>query len=97
MKAKHDTKYVISFIKELTKKMASKPSPNSWPKFPYLLMKRVENGIEELGLIWAVDSQLIIYDCNLFLIPKKVIDFRKLAKWKYDSFEKMVDDGWIID
>ena len=97
MKLKHDTKHTISFIKELTKKMASKPSPNSWPVFPYLPMKRVEDGIEELGLIWASGSQLVIYNCNLFMLPRKFVDFRKLAKWKYESFEEMTCDGWIVD
>jgi len=93
-----DTKNVISFIKEKSKEMISRPSVNSWTHFPFLPVKRGEFGKDmEYGVIWAAGSQLVIYECNIFMMPKILKDFKKLARWKYKSLDEMIDDGWIVD
>lgn len=92
------TKNVISFVKEKSKTMISNPSIHSWTHFPFLPVKRGESGKDmDYGVIWAAGSQLIIYECNIFMMPKVLKDFKKLARWKYESFDEMIEDGWIVD
>jgi len=87
---------LIKLSVEKTKQYINNPGPK-WPWFPFLPMKRKVEGKTQCGLIWAVGSQLMIYHCNLFMIPEKVVDFVKLAKWKYKSVQLMIEDGWLVD
>jgi len=70
----------------------------TWPWFPYLPLKRQANKQKELALLFYdfVDRDVkpVILLANLFL-PE---DEKKLCdKLPYQSFDDMLDDGWVVD
>jgi hypothetical protein len=70
----------------------------TWPWFSYLPLKRQAGKQRELGLLFYDfvnrDVKPIVLLANL-LLPE---DEKRLCdKLSYQSFDDMLDDGWVID
>jgi len=70
--------------------------PSLWPRFPFLPVKRYENGKQELGVIHCkCDTSVKII--NMFLAPYDFETFQELEGIDYQSVDELLDDGWIVD
>lgn len=70
----------------------------AWPCFPYLPLKRQAGKQREFGLLFYDfvnrDVKPVILLANLFL---REDEKRLCNKLHYQSFDDMLDDGWVID
>jgi hypothetical protein len=82
--------------------------PGNWPRWPFLPVKRYKSGHNgpECGLL--IDGNPIgekidpehkslrtIYMLNLYDVSDA--DIGNAKKYEYESVEKMLIDGWVID
>ena len=69
-------------------------SPNDWPRWPQLPLKRWRDGEMDCGVIveWASGVRPIIYLKNLF--QNFAADTPTV---EYPSLEALVADGWVVD
>jgi hypothetical protein len=70
-------------------------NPRKWPMFPFLPLKR--NSSEELGILLAFDTKIIVYLINLSNIPPSLEKLKESPQLKYDSYLHLWDDNWRID
>ena len=70
----------------------------AWPAFPLLPLKRYQNkpSDPELGILWQGCGPTV-YRCSMFYLPKTPEESAALLTIKYESFEALVNDGWVID
>ena len=86
---------------ELKKDLEGMKNPDIWPQWPVLPVKRHsdEKGIE-VGLIVEKDMkspvESIVYLNNMFSL-KSWEDLDKMPNLKYESFEALQADGWVVD
>lgn len=63
----------------------------NWPLWPRLPVKRRHEGLYQVGVVLAGSLSTVylasVYDALSYETPCK----------KYQSIEKMLDDGWIVD
>ena len=69
-----------------------------WPVFPLLPLKRYpnEHSGPELGILWQGCGPTV-HRCTMFNLPKTPEESAALPTIKYESFEALVLDGWVID
>lgn len=78
-------------------------SPDRWPRWPWLPMKRHVNGHSDLdlGLLHAdafPDQPCKIYKGNLFEGKLHYFPLADQAFWsEYPNFDAVLADGWIVD
>lgn len=66
-------------------------TPQIWPCWPFLPVKRVRNGIETAVLGAFSEAPLTrLYLCNMY-------DFDHTKFKDYESAEAIAADGWIVD
>ena len=68
--------------------------PDNWPNWPVCPVKCYID--EELicGLLFA--GTITVYKLNMFSGWTKE-EFEKAKKWKYETIEDMINDGWRVD
>lgn len=76
-------------------------SPDDWPMWPWLPVKQLSTNPGEWPKLFGClfdDSRRslspVVYDVNAHTIKDK--DEVRILK-SYESFEAMVDDGWVVD
>lgn len=76
-------------------------NPSLWPRWPILPVKRSKDRkhgvLAEFGMPDRPEIKPIIYLANLFDLSDKVTDFSKLPKLEYDTFDDLINDGWVVD
>jgi hypothetical protein len=71
-------------------------SPTRWPNYPILPLRRYINRQSEIGCLYEIDGVVkpIVYKINMWdtfgLNPET-------PREKYESFNTLLDDGWIVD
>ena len=86
---------------ELQRDLEGMKNPSSWPRWPVLPVKRhtEERGIE-VGILAEQDMTIpvepVVYQTNMIGLKtwKDVFDAPQL---RYDSFEALIADGWVVD
>ena len=70
----------------------------AWPAYPCLPLKRYPNKYPgpELGILWQGCGPTV-YQCNIFRLPETPEEAAALKTMKYESFEALVLDGWVVD
>lgn len=78
-------------------------NPGKWSQYPILPIKRVDKSgeIPEFGLLLPIKNP-VVYLANMWdlgdLGVKDTGDIMKKVKSTvYDSFEAILDDGWVVD
>ncbi len=78
-------------------------NPGKWSRYPILPIKRVNKsgGMPEFGLLLPIKNP-VVYLVNMWdlgdLGIKTVADIMsKVKSISYDSFEAILDDGWVVD
>ena len=76
------------------------PYPNSWPRWPILPVKsrtKKKGHLPQLGYVTdpetvKIGEYIVVRDGNIFAPNNDdpVLD-------RYDSWQAMVDDGWVVD
>lgn len=69
-------------------------NPLDWPMWPYLPLKRINTHEPSCGYILAQHGrETTVYLANIFDRGwKGPIDFKE-----YESFDAIIDDGWVVD
>ena len=70
----------------------------AWPAYPLLPLKRYPNkhSEAELGILWQGCGPTV-YRCSMFHLPETPEESAALPTIKYENFEALVNDGWVID
>ena len=76
--------------------------PLMWPNWPALPVKRPTacNNLPECGVILAQDLTSaipVVFICYLFDMPRTEAGLKALKYYKYESFDLLVTDGWLVD
>jgi len=72
--------------------------PTTWPNWPLLPVKRYEDNDIECAVIRAVQGQMTWVVCVSFwgLVDKsETLEGAKVLK--YESLDKLLADGWVVD
>ena len=81
--------------------LAMLKSPDEWPQWPILPVKKWEGIGMRCGIVLAVEGYLsTIFLTNLFALTgnlKDLIDNAEIERIVYDSPEVLVADGWEVD
>ena len=77
-------------------------SPDRWPAWPYLPVKRGHLPDADLGIVLASETTVLgdhptVYLINLFALPRTPDEWAAAPKMTYPSAEAMVADGWVVD
>jgi hypothetical protein len=86
-------------------------SPYRWSQWPLLPVKNQskatpkDHGFPVMGLVFDVENLpsdctvewFTVYECNLFMFSADIIDDPKTVKHRYESYEAMLADGWVVD
>lgn len=75
-------------------------NPDRWPAWPLLPIKRNTSKADgpECCILFATEKPWeVVYDCNLFDLPTTIGEMKKRVKYKYDSVDSLLADGWIVD
>jgi hypothetical protein len=86
-------------IEQVTREFLA--DPNKWPNWPYLPMKKYPKGgvgNSVLGIVVeGVDLKSVVYETNLFSLPKTPEGWVALPKHEYITLQALMNDGWIVD
>ena len=81
-------------------------TPSLWSVHPFLpvIRRSVVADCQQLGVLYdavGVSGRYgytaTVWLTNLFLIPKTEAEFFERPKIVYDTFEELVEDGWVVD
>lgn len=70
----------------------------NWPQYPLLPVKRRRKGYTQIGLIisaFGAQVHPIVYLANLWDFSLAKLDH--IEKLVYPDFDRLVDDGWVVD
>lgn len=67
---------------------------DSWPQWPVLPVKRSLQVSYQLGVILAGQGPEV-YALSMFEVTQKNLQSCKVNR--YESFEELHDDGWVVD
>lgn len=74
--------------------------PDRWPKFPICPVKRYskkdKHGFPECGVVTATGIAVVVV-ISMFELPITEEEYEKLTKYRYESMEDLVTDGWLVD
>ena len=67
----------------------------SWPHWPVLPVKtRIPGKFPAIGVILA-EQGAVVYEVSMFEVTQKNLQSCKVSR--YESFEELHDDGWVVD
>jgi len=74
-------------------------TPNAWPQWPMLPVKRVVNGQMQVGTMMETSDsspgvQPVVYLKNMY---QRYPLWHEVEKLEYIDFEGVTDDGWKVD
>src|ERR1017187_4797537 len=80
-------------------------TPSLWTLYPFLPVVRrsVRGDCQPLGVVYdAVGASGLygysatVFLTNLFTIPKTEVGLLALPRCVYDTFDELVNDGWVV-
>lgn len=76
-------------------------NPSQWPNWPLLPVKQtkydVAKGPRPVGVMLAEDGLPLVYHANLFDIAGGKVNIGECPITKYETYEAMIEDGWVVD
>ena len=76
-------------------------SPDDWPVWPYLPLKRKVEGRPPLISFLYYDDEdgpyPILYGCSIYAVQDNDPPLHLCPRTGYDSFEAILDEGWEVD
>jgi hypothetical protein len=74
-------------------------TPDKWPMWPILPVKRYVQGVQVLRVI--LDSvpalRYTVVEANLGMLPNLREELERLPHHVYSSAAEIVNDGWLVD
>ena len=74
--------------------------PSQWPLFPLLPVKQRKEGLDfpRLGVIFSTGGPEVILE-TIYEVAKLIeLPNPDKGKWMiYESWDELVDDGWVVD
>jgi hypothetical protein len=81
-------------------------TPSLWSLHPYLpvIRRSAAGDHQQLGVVYDARGATglcgfssTVFLVNIFAMPKTETDLLALPKVVYDTFDELLDDGWVID
>jgi hypothetical protein len=69
--------------------------PLSWPMMVLPIKKRVRTGWPDFGVLRGDGPT--VYLANMYELGSKYKNWADIETKTYDSFEAIVEDGWVVD
>lgn len=77
--------------------IAMMKAPDNWPQWPILPLKRVRGSDLEVGVLVNGAFEGPHTEATVYLSSMNRVITVETPTIKYDSFEALVADGWMID
>lgn len=77
-------------------------TPDHWPRWPILPVKRSGHILEPFGcgiMVASADCALHIYDIDMFLLQSGPLgpQLDAVEHKEYQDYDAILDDGWVVD
>jgi hypothetical protein len=71
-------------------------SPDHWPRWPVLPLKRVRDGQMECAFLWA-DSRPRVYLSDVISFSNNRRSLSEVEHKDYATLRELIEDGWTVD